>query len=39
MKPPFIILHSSFCLGLARLRQSILQKAFSGELATAAVSD
>jgi hypothetical protein len=31
MKPPFIILHSSFCLGCP----SILQKAFQGELTPA----
>ncbi len=32
MKPSFLIHHSTFILGMARLRQSILQKAFVGEL-------
>ena len=33
MNPPFLIHPSAFNLGVSRLRQSILQKAVTGQLA------
>ena len=39
MNSTFLIHPSSFILGVSRLCQSILQKAFTGELATTPVSD